>query len=261
MYKVTAQNHRSLPRVARGGRGDASGGGVPTTRTSFRRGTYYSYEEGSSRNVADSRSGGGRLLIASTAYSAGAYWFRVRRTHFPNLTWRKDPQEIEGSLKLAPSPVFPPSASIEQHDSCCPTSSKRAEGSSSVLARTIALPATSNLMFDLDCYTPPKSNNEIEFESAYVIRALCLYLRPQFRHGGKSKGKGGRPARGRVPGRTCRRSYCCGFAEVLGFFRAELYKINTGLGELNMTAWSFRTRLTKWDPVTRSNSWDIDWNI
>ena len=39
---------------------------------------------------------------------------------------------------------------------------------------------------------------------------------------GKSKGKGGRPARGRVPRRTCRRSNYCGFAEVLGFSRAEL---------------------------------------
>ena len=93
------------------------------------------------------------------------------------------------------------------------------------------------------------------------IRPLCLYLRHQFRHGGKSNGKGGRPVRGRVPRRTCRRSNYCGFAEVLGLFRAELYGINIGLGELNMTAWSFRTSLTKWDHVTRSNSWDIDGNI
>ena len=68
---------------------------------------------------------------------------------------------------------------------------------------------------------------------------------------GKSKVKGGRPARGRVPGRTCRRSNYCGFAEVLGLFRAELYRMNIGLGELKMTAWSFRTSLTKWDPLTR----------
>lgn len=71
---------------------------------------------------------------------------------------------------------------------------------------------------------------------------------------GKSKVKGGRPARGRVPGRTCRRSNYCGFAEVLGLFRAELYRMYIGLGELKMTACSFRTSLTKWDPVTGSNS-------
>ena len=36
-----------------------------------------------------------------------------------------------------------------------------------------------------------------------------------------------------------RRSRCCGFAEVLGLFRAQLYGMNIGLGELKMTAWSF----------------------
>ena len=36
----------------------------------------------------------------------------------------------------------------------------------------------------------------------------------------RGKGEGG--GRGRVPGGTGRRSRCCGFAEVLGFSRAEL---------------------------------------
>ena len=71
---------------------------------------------------------------------------------------------------------------------------------------------------------------------------------------GKSKGKGGWPARGRVPGRTGRRSNCCGFAEVLGLSRAELYGMNIGFRDLKMTAWSFRTSLTKWDPLTRPGS-------
>ena len=87
-----------------------------------------------------------------------------------------------------------------------------------------------------------------------VIRALCLYLRPQFRHGGKSKGKGGRPARGRVPRRTCRRSNYCGFAGVLGLFRAELSATKIGYRDFKMTTCSFQTSLPKWDPVTRSGS-------
>ena len=86
------------------------------------------------------------------------------------------------------------------------------------------------------------------------ISALCLYLRPQLRHAAKSKGKGGRPARGRVPRRTCKRSNYCGFTEVMGLFRAELYRRNIALGELNMTAWSFQTSLTKWEPLTRPGS-------
>ena len=92
-------------------------------------------------------------------------------------------------------------------------------------------------------------------------RGCCLYLRPQFRPGENQRGKGEGPLegeRGRVP---WRRSRCCRFAEVLGFFRAELYRTNIGLGELNMTAWSFRTSLTKWDHLTRPGSWDIDWNV
>ena len=28
-----------------------------------------------------------------------------------------------------------------------------------------------------------------------------------------------------------------------------------------MTAWSFQTSLTKWEPLTRPGSWDIDWNV
>ena len=76
-----------------------------------------------------------------------------------------------------------------------------------------------------------------------------------------SKGKGGRPWRGRVEGRTGRRSRCCGFALVLGLSRAELHGMNIGFRELKMTAWSFRTSLTKWDPLTRPGSWDIEWNV
>ena len=85
----------------------------------------------------------------------------------------------------------------------------------------------------------------------------CLHLRPQLRPGENQRGKGEGPLegeRGRVPGRTCRRSGCCGFPEVLGLFRAELYRTNIELGELKMTAWSFQTSQTEWDPVTRSGS-------
>ena len=64
------------------------------------------------------------------------------------------------------------------------------------------------------------------------------------------------PARGIVfsgksmfPGRTGRRSRCCGFAEGLGLSRAELYGMNIGCRELKMTAWSVQTSLTKWDPL------------
>ena len=87
-----------------------------------------------------------------------------------------------------------------------------------------------------------------------VFFAPCLYLRPQFRPGENQRGKGEGPLegeRGRVPGR---RSRCCGFAEVLGFFRAESKVMNIGFRDFTMTAWSFRTNLTKWDPVTRSCS-------
>ena len=55
--------------------------------------------------------------------------------------------------------------------------------------------------------------------------------------------------RGRVPERTGKRSRCCGFAEVLGFSRAELEGISIGLRDFKMTAWSFQTSLTKWDPL------------
>ena len=57
-----------------------------------------------------------------------------------------------------------------------------------------------------------------------VFFAPCLYLRPQFRPRENQRGKGEGPLegeRGRVPGRTCRRSGCCGFPEVLGLFRAD----------------------------------------
>ena len=64
---------------------------------------------------------------------------------------------------------------------------------------------------------------------------LSLFKTP-FLTWGKSKGKGGRPARGRVPGRTCRRSNYCGFAEVLGLSRAEFSGLNIGIGEHKMTA-------------------------
>ena len=70
---------------------------------------------------------------------------------------------------------------------------------------------------------------------------------------GKREG-GGKGGRGRVPGRTGRRSRCCGFAEVLGSFRAELEGMSIGFRELKMTAWSFRMSLTKWDPLTRPGS-------
>ena len=56
---------------------------------------------------------------------------------------------------------------------------------------------------------------------------------------------------GRVPWRTCRRSNYCGFAEVLGLFRAELSGTNIGFRDFKMTAWSFRTSLAKWDALTR----------
>lgn len=70
------------------------------------------------------------------------------------------------------------------------------------------------------------------------------------------KGEGPREGeRGRVP---WRRSRCCGFPEVLGLPRAELQGMNIGFRELKMTAWSFRTSMTKWDPVTRPGSWDIE---
>jgi len=58
-------------------------------------------------------------------------------------------------------------------------------------------------------------------------------------HPGKSKGKGGRPGRGRIPRRTGRRARCCGFAEVLGLFRAELSATKIGFRDFKMTAWSF----------------------
>jgi len=50
---------------------------------------------------------------------------------------------------------------------------------------------------------------------------------------GKGEEGGGRE---RVPGRTGRRSRCCGFPEVLGFFRAELSGTNIGIRELKRTA-------------------------
>ena len=78
-----------------------------------------------------------------------------------------------------------------------------------------------------------------------IAKAFHLY---------NTMGKGGRPARGRVPERTGRRSRCCGFAEVLGFSRAGLEGMNIGFGDFKMTAWSFRTSLTKWDPLTRPGS-------
>ena len=84
-----------------------------------------------------------------------------------------------------------------------------------------------------------------------VFFAPYLYLRPKFRPGENQRGKGEGPwegERGRVPGR---RSRCCGFAEVLGLLRAELQGMSIGLGDFKMTAWSFRTSLTKWDPLTR----------
>ena len=52
----------------------------------------------------------------------------------------------------------------------------------------------------------------------------------------------------RCPGR---RSRCCGFAEVLGFSRAELEGMSIGLRDFKMTARSFQTSLTKWDLLTR----------
>ena len=61
--------------------------------------------------------------------------------------------------------------------------------------------------------------------------APCLYLRPQFRPGENQRGKGEGPLegeRGRVPGR---RSTCCGFAEVMGFSRAEFCGMNIGIRE------------------------------
>ena len=64
-----------------------------------------------------------------------------------------------------------------------------------------------------------------------------------------------------VSGRTGRRSNYYGFAKVLGFFRAELSGTKIGFRDFKMTAWSFRTSLTKWDPLTRPGWWDIDWNI
>ena len=78
----------------------------------------------------------------------------------------------------------------------------------------------------------------------------------------REKGEGGRSwGRGRVPRRTGRRSRCCGFAEVLGFSRAALQETSIGFRDFKMTTWSFQTSLTKWDPVTRCGSWDIDWNV
>ena len=82
--------------------------------------------------------------------------------------------------------------------------------------------------------------------STFVLQDLRDNVEKGTGEGGRSRG------RGRVPGRTGRRSRCCGFAEVLGFFRAELYGTNIGFRELRMTAWSFGTSLTKWDAVTRS---------
>ena len=67
--------------------------------------------------------------------------------------------------------------------------------------------------------------------------------------------------RGRVPERTGKRSRCCGFAEVLGFFRADLEGTNIRFRDFKMTTWSFQTSLTKWDPLTRPGWWDIEWNI
>ena len=78
----------------------------------------------------------------------------------------------------------------------------------------------------------------------------------------KGKGEGGRSGgRGRVPGRTGRRSRCCGFAEVLGLSRAELSGTSIGFRDFKMTAWSCQTRLTKWDLLTRPGWWDIEWNV
>ena len=67
-----------------------------------------------------------------------------------------------------------------------------------------------------------------------------------------NKGEGGGSrGRGSVPERTGKRSRCCGFVEVLGFIRAELQVMNIGFRDFKMTAWSFQTSLTKWDPLTR----------
>ena len=75
----------------------------------------------------------------------------------------------------------------------------------------------------------------------------------------KRKGEGGGSrGRGRVPERTGKRSRCCGFAEVLGLSRAELSGTNIGFRDFKMTTWSFRTSLTKWEPLTRPGWRDIE---
>ena len=71
---------------------------------------------------------------------------------------------------------------------------------------------------------------------------------------GKIKGERGKASKGESPWENLQKVQLSGFAEVLGFFRAELYWMNIELGELKMTTWSFQTSLTKWDPVTRSGS-------
>ena len=61
--------------------------------------------------------------------------------------------------------------------------------------------------------------------------------------------KGGGSLGELVPGRTGKRSRCCGFTEVLGLSRAGLSGTKIGFRDFKMTVWSIQTSLSKWDPL------------
>ena len=66
-------------------------------------------------------------------------------------------------------------------------------------------------------------------------------------------GLGRRKCKTRVPGRTGRRSRWCGFAEVLGLYRAELSGMNIGIRECKMTArWCLTSPLNHIPPNSLS---------
>ena len=111
---------------------------------------------------------------------------------------------------------------------------------------------------------PTASNTNHNWNQLYIMHrfgAVALFIISTLSVLSTS-GEGGRSwGRGRVPGRTGRRARCCGFAEVLGLWRAELTGTNIGFRDFKMTAWSFQTSLAKWDLLTHHSWWDIEWNI
>ena len=82
-----------------------------------------------------------------------------------------------------------------------------------------------------------------------IPRARPVQATPHVNALENAEGKGGKKERGRVPGRTGRRSSYCGFAEVLGFSRAELSGTNIMLRECEMTPRQFLTSLLNHMPL------------